>query len=797
MTRKLIYLFFILISINLFSQSPLRKSEMRGVWVASLGIDWPKTQGTSSSAIQAQKNELVALFNSHKSYGMNAIFFHVRPMCDAVYNSKIEPWSAYLTGDQGVAPSDPNYDPLKLAIEEAHKRGMELHAWLNPYRAESSGGSAVSANHVINKHPEWIIKCNGSEYRFLNPGLPEVRNYVVNVIMDIVRRYDVDGIHFDDYFYPYTDYGSFNDNATFQLYPNGFTDKANWRENNVNLLLTMINDSIKAVKPWIKFGISPSGNPGVNSSIFCDPVVWLKGDYVDENGVQQTGPPYIDYILPQLYWVKYNGNLSYWSGTSFLNGRHLYIGEPAYRYTTTDFSVNELGWEITTNRNTPTVNGCVYFSSKSVTSNLAGCNDSLKYNYYIHPSSIPKMDWLPGGNTKPNAPSNLRFEKNASSNKYELHWDKSLPASDGDTAFAYLIYRFNITPVAVDDAANIFGYTGTGENYLPSAEAKYSVTKGNYYVVTAIDRYGNESDASAYVLFYSADLIPGKPELISPANGDASQPATANLKWGGVTNAERYQIQVSKDPSFNTINYNLFEYKSLSILFNQVRPGNKYYWRVKAFGVVGESEFSDVFNFSSGIPLPPTLIEPEHANTQVVVTPTFKWHKSSNTTSYHLKLSTSVQFSNGTFIIDKVVNDTFYTITTQLATLKNYYWRVSSKNSVGEGDWSAQFGFRTRSTVDVRDENGIPITTKLNQNYPNPFNPSTVISYQLSGKSNVSLKIFDVLGNEVITLIEQEQSGGFYNYPLSISNYQLPSGIYFYRLQTDNYIETRKLIILK
>ena len=493
----LLLLFFI--STNLFSQFNSPKRELRGVWIAALGIDWPSSQGTSSTVIQNQKNQLTGIFDSHRSYGLNAIFLHMRPLCDALYKSNIEPWSHYITGTQGTPPSDPNYDPLTFAIEEAHKRGMELHAWLNPYRAESQYGSPVSAYHVINMHPEWIIKCNGSEYRFLNPGLPEVREYVVQIVMDIVNRYNVDGIHFDDYFYPYQEYGTFNDDATFTMYPNGFTDKAAWRKNNVNLLLKMINDSLEVLKPWVKFGISPSGNPAVNTSIYCDPAAWLKGNYIDSTGTAYSGVPYIDYIMPQLYWSRYNGLLGSWTSTSFLNGRHLYVGQGAYRYGSSAMSDDEAAWEIVTNRSTSSVRGGVYFSSKSLTNNLGYCNDTLKYHYYTHPAITPKMEWIEGGIKKPNVPTNLRFEINASTGKNEMHWDKPAPTLNGDTAFAYVIYRIENSQPEIEDSTNIFGLTGT--TFLSSNDSRYSVTKGNYYAVTAIDRYSNESEISNIRVF--------------------------------------------------------------------------------------------------------------------------------------------------------------------------------------------------------------------------------------------------------------------------------------------------------
>lgn len=792
--REVGYLFFILVAVQSFSivaQTNSPKRELRGVWIASLGIDWPSTQGTSSADIQNQRNQLVGIFDLHKSNGLNAIFFHVRPVCDAVYKSSYEPWSSYLTGTQGVAPSDTSYDPLKFAVAEAHRRGMELHAWLNPYRAELSGGSQVSANHIINKHPEWIIKCSGSEYRFLNPALPEVRSYVLRIVMDIVKRYDVDGIHFDDYFYPYPSYGTFNDDAAFATYPNGFTDKTAWRKNNVDLLLKMIDDSIKAVKPWVKFGISPSGNPSVNISIFINPGDWLAGTYTDTTGVQRTGEPYIDYIMPQLYWEKYNGNLPYWISASFLNGRHLYIGQAAYRYG--EFSSGEIAWEISTNRNTQAVSGGVYFSSQSLTVyNYNYVTDTLKYRYFTRPAITPKMLWKSGSNNKPNAPANIRFEVNSSTGKYELHWDKPAPAANGDTAFFYIVYRSEIASPDIENSSNLFGSTGT--TFLPSDYAKYSVTKGTYYAVTAINRYSNESEISNVVSLELPSLIPNKPILASPTNGTHELGLAANLTWSGDSNSERYIAQISKDPSFNSNTVLLLaEYKNTQLSFRYVVPGEKYYWRVKAFGHVGESVYSDVFSFQSGISLPPQLISPAHATYNVTLTPVFKWHPSVDAASYRIQVSTTVDFLNGTYIVDSTFVDTTFAAKVPLTPNKIYYWRVSAKNNFGTSYWSSQFGFKTTVT-DVDNEN-IPTKFSLEQNYPNPFNPTTEISFSIPEGGYTSVKIYNIIGEIVEELVSKYLSAGSYSVKFIARN--LPSGVYIYALQTGPKILIRKMILIK
>ena len=247
---------FLFLASNFYSQTIPPKREFRSVWIASVtNIDWPSNKNLTPSA---QRTEYINILNKHKLNGLNAVVTQIRPSCDAFYQSAIETWSEWLTGTQGVAPN-PFYDPLIFTIDETHKRGMEFHAWFNPYRAVlNKNTSSISPTHVSVVHPDWVREYGN--LKLLDPGLPQVRNYVASVIMDVVRRYDIDGVHFDDYFYPYPQTGvTFQDSATFANYPNGFTNKDDWRRNNINLLIQMLSDSIKAVKPHVKFGIGPFG----------------------------------------------------------------------------------------------------------------------------------------------------------------------------------------------------------------------------------------------------------------------------------------------------------------------------------------------------------------------------------------------------------------------------------------------------------------------------------------------------------------------------------------------------------
>ncbi|RYF46280.1 MAG: glycoside hydrolase, partial [Cytophagaceae bacterium] len=308
---------------------PQPKREFRGVWIATVvNIDWPTS---TRSVPEAQKRELVEMLDTHQQTGINAVMLQVRPAADALYAKSFEPWSKYLTGQQGRAPS-PHYDPLEFALTEAHKRGMELHAWFNPYRATFDRNFAsLSSDHITRLKPEWFFTYGG--IKLFNPGIPEVREYIVKVILNVVDNYDIDGVHLDDYFYPYPIAGQrINDTDAYQKYGQDFDDVRDWRRDNVDQLIKMLGDSIHKHKPNMKFGISPFGiwankyqNPEGSETSggssyyenFADSRRWVKEGW-------------IDYINPQIYWpiksraASFSKLLSWWSDNAY--NRHLYIG---------------------------------------------------------------------------------------------------------------------------------------------------------------------------------------------------------------------------------------------------------------------------------------------------------------------------------------------------------------------------------------------------------------------------------------------------------------------------------------
>jgi len=407
--RATTLLFFsVFISVFLFGQQmhlslvkPVNY-EFRGVWIATVdNIDWP-AKGMIN--VDSQKADFIRQLDLHERNGMNAMIVQVRPAADAFYPSQYEPWSQWLTGIQGHPPS-PYYDPLQFMIEETHKRGMEFHAWCNPYRADFQiGRSSIAPNHITKIHPEWFLTYGDQKY--FDPSNKEAQKFVINVIRDIVKRYDIDAIHMDDYFYPYRIAGKeFPDGAAYKKSGTNLS-KDDWRRSNVDSIIAALSQAIKIEKPWVKFGISPFSvwrnkdqDPDGSDSkagqtnyddLYANILLWLQKGW-------------IDYVAPQLYLeighgkIAYEKLLDWWSKHTY--GRHLYIGQGIYRVGEKSSSAwkdpKELPSQIQLLRKYPNVQGSIYFSSKSFDKNPNGWNDSLRNNYYRVPALIPPMGWLP------------------------------------------------------------------------------------------------------------------------------------------------------------------------------------------------------------------------------------------------------------------------------------------------------------------------------------------------------------------------------------------------------------------
>lgn len=373
--------------------------EFRAAWIATVdNIDWP-SRGNYNT--ESQKAEYISLLDMHKRNGLNAVIVQVRPATDAFYPSQYEPWSEWLTGKQGKAPY-PYYDPLQFMIEEAHKRGMEFHAWCNPYRATFSiTKSSIAPDHITKQHPEWFVTYGTT--RYFDPGNKEAQQFVVKVIRDIVSRYDIDAVHFDDYFYPYRiPKKEFPDDESYEKYGNGMS-RADWRRSNVDSVIVMLSRAIKEEKEFCRFGISPFGiwrnksqDPEGSDTragqtnyddLYADILLWLKEGW-------------IDYVAPQIYFefghpnAAYEKILDWWSKHTY--GKHCYVGVGIYKANVNAAwkDKTQLPRQIKAMREYPEIQGAIYFSSKSFVNNPNGWSDSLRLNYYKKPALIPPMPWL-------------------------------------------------------------------------------------------------------------------------------------------------------------------------------------------------------------------------------------------------------------------------------------------------------------------------------------------------------------------------------------------------------------------
>ena len=767
---------------NLAAQTLPPKREFRGAWIATvINLDWPTSPGLDAGT---QRGELIRLLDELQAAGVNAVMFQVRSECDAMYASTIEPWSYWLTGGQGRPPS-PFYDPLQFAVQEAHKRGMELHAWFNPYRSvREVGGYTNASNHVSVVHPDWIIR--NANLKVLDPGLPQVRSYVTSVIMDVVNRYDVDGVHFDDYFYSYPpNQITTEDNATFANYSRGFTNRGDWRRDNVNLLVKMIHDSIQVVKPFVKFGISPfgiwknnvpTGIVGLDaySTIYCDALAWLQ---------QKT----IDYLTPQLYWPfgggqDYGRLMPWWA--SQINDRHLYPGQAAYRMTA--WNANEIPRQIRLNRSTLGVFGSVFFRALNFRENPKGMTDSLKANLYRYPALSPVMAWKE--RVPPNAPRNLRYERIAGA--AGLRWDAPAKAADGDTAFRYVVYRLN-SPVVqqndLDDPSKIAAIAGL--NFIfPKTPASNTPV---YYAVTALDRNSNESLPTTAIMV----TPPAMAVLATPANGAIVGSGGVTLRWNYPRDAAFYQLQVARDSTFAALFVNetglVDTFKVINGLDGQVT----YYWRVQASNAGGVSAFSPKGYFTTGFPVATTQVAPLNNVREVLLDPTLVWRTASGASTYQMQIATNSLFEASALVYDTGdIADTTFKVA-QLEVNKFYFWRVRAKNRAGESSWSVSWRFKTIETTGVDGKPTAPSTFALYQNYPNPFNPTTTILFELPKPGMAQLMIYDGLGQEVATLLNEFRPAG--RQEVNFYAYDFPSGIYYYRLKFEGQVLTRRLTVLK
>jgi len=447
---------------------PKVEREFRAVWIATVeNIDFPTAKNLS---VEEQKAELIKDLELAASLKMNAVIFQVRPMCDAVYESKIEPWSEFLTGSMGKAQS---FDPLKFIVAEAHRRGILVHAWFNPYRAYHPAAKTVSPNHISKRRPDLVRKYGN--YLWLDPTEPEVQKYSLSVILDVVRRYDIDGVHFDDYFYPYpiSENGArvdFPDDKNWQKYQaaGGKLARDDWRRKNVNDFIEAVGREIKKIKPEIMYGISPFGVAEENyKNLYADAEKWLSDGTVD-------------YFVPQIYWKIDRPNrefpllLKFWESVN-AKKRHVWAGIGTYKIPskTENFSAQEIVNQISLTREIQPTAGNIQFSFKSLRNDFDKIQTALREKSYRSNAIIPPSQWIKAA--KPLAPK-VKITRDA---KFvRAAWTEQ----GKKKAFWFIVY--------VKDK------TGWSYSILPSAQKSTALSadrKIEKIVVTSVDRLGNES----------------------------------------------------------------------------------------------------------------------------------------------------------------------------------------------------------------------------------------------------------------------------------------------------------------
>ena len=488
MNRKFFIALFLSVVVGTQVLLAQAKREFRGAWIQCvngqfLGLGKDRMQQVLRSQLDEMQKD-----------GVNAVIFQVRPECDALYASPYEPWSRFLTGQQGLLPQ-PYWDPLSWMIDECHKRGMELHAWINPFRAKTKTTNNLSSNHIAIKKPGSVFAYDGQ--LILNPGLPENRNYICKIATDIVRRYDVDGFHIDDYFYPYPAAGqTIADDREYLLYNNGLKDRGDWRRYNVNLFMKQLSDSIHAVKPWVKFGVSPFGiyrNKSVSpigsntkglqnyDDLYADVLLWVNNGWVDYCVPQiywQIGHPTADYEELARWWDKYAGK------------RPLFIGEDVERTVKYADPQNPNSHQLNAKRrlhNTlPHVNGTVLWYAKNFCDNIGNYATAMRNGYWKYPALQPKMPFI--DDKAPKKPKHIK--PIWTDDGYLLFWNAPRGKKWNDVAVKYVVYRFDKGEhINTEDASKIVAITPRTFYKLPYEDGK----KKYVYAITSLDRMSNES----------------------------------------------------------------------------------------------------------------------------------------------------------------------------------------------------------------------------------------------------------------------------------------------------------------
>ena len=655
------------------------KREFRASWLTTVwAIDWPNPHSQASAAGQQKQQEyMISLLKLHERAKLNAVFFQVRGFCDAMYKSQYEPWSQYLTGTRG---GEPTYDPLQLVIDSAHARGMEVHAWLNPYRYASSDAT-FGKNHPLdyyNTHPEWLVKCN--DITILNPSVPEVREQICKVVADIVENYDVDGIIFDDYFHQ-SGYLNSYDEAQYQATSNGMS-RADWRRAQNNLMVRMVNETIKAIKPWVKFGIGPAGVAGKENTsapvygvepcptpssdwqynqIYADPLAWYN---------EHT----IDYMAPQIYWTinstsNYDVIAKWWSDMACHFNRHMYVSHSLsamisdnQSLSSGQFHKDEIGAQIALNRlydRMDAPGSCWYGFSTGMTT-----RDFFKYigeDVNSRPAVVPQMTWL--ATNECIYVSNIREEGNL------LKWDA--PRDN----LRYVVYQIPTEELgqhgAVGTSRNLLGTTYTNSFQLPSEEPAIPLT----YAVAVLDRFGNEYPART---MNNTDWGKSPVAKVTYPVNNSNIIIPCNVSWNRVEDADSYFFQMSKSADFATLDYE-YEVTDTTFYLGKVywlNSDGTYYWRVRTRSINKEDSFTEVHSFNATYF---RMQSPAQGDTCDFVNPTFVCDSVSyDEVLYTFEIATDTKFDEASLAHVGTSSVPRYTLPVSLLASRDYYVKATA-----------------------------------------------------------------------------------------------------------------------
>lgn len=724
MRKALTILLIFLIPALLSAQEP--KREVRSLWVCSVGnLDWPKSYHRNNYA--AQRADLISMLDEYKEAKINSVFLQVRPECDALYYSAYEPWSRYLSTNQGT---EPDYDPLQFAIDEGHKRGIEIHAWLNPYRINASasdGGDYYAPTNVYVEHPEWAIVYDNGK-KILNPGLPEVMSYIGDVVEDIVSNYDVDGVHFDDYFYSYDGTPSTLDADEYALYGSGMS-LGDWRRDNVNRLMDTVYHRIQKANPNVRFGVSPFGiyRPGIPegitgmdawATIYCDPLAWLE----DGN---------IDYLTPQLYWPTggkqdFETLCNWWADQVTAHNRQLYPGMGIYRITSskaasdikgledlhelklyyepdffsaleqsllkgTDDPVSEWTNEeagkqigIIRSNNYRNALGSVFFRALFLTS-TPGLQEYLNENYFTHATLMPEMTWKTGA--APNAPTNLRIE--LSGGEYYLLWDHSPARNDRYAIYVTTLEGLTAAEI-IADPQNLQAVT-----FLQSVNLSELVMSETAAItVTTVSGSGKESAPSAVITPQREEPYV---DIVSP-DDNTTVSRTQLLQWTSAGGTE-FQVQIAKNSSFSAIAYasDWMSSTSFDLSLAGLEGESTFYWRVRAKNATSTGSYCGARRIITGYPATPVLLTPANLAASVDTRPRISWNASALAENIRIRISKNTTFDP--LVADESVSalpaETVLSTTLDKETW--YYISIAGENSYGSGNFSAYSTFKTTS----------------------------------------------------------------------------------------------------